>query len=251
MKIISWNVNGLRSVIRKGFLDWVKREDPDVLCLQEIKIQEREIPFDLRIFNNYNSVFNSSRKKGYAGVAVYAKDKPTLISKCLKLERFDDEGRFLQIKLPEFDLINVYLPHGGRDKHDLNYKLKVYQQFLKYLGQIKDAKIILTGDFNIAHEDIDLARPNENKENLMFTPAERLQIDNLINLGYIDTFRYFYQDGGNYSWWSYMRKSRERNLGWRIDYTFASSKLTPKLADAFILKDISLGSDHSPVGVVI
>jgi exodeoxyribonuclease-3 len=223
----------------------------DIICLQEIKVQESGIPFDLVYLDSYNSYFNSSHKKGHGGVAVYSKKKPTSTNRTLGFERFDKEGRFLELKFPDYTLINVYLPHGGRDKHDLDYKLVVYHQLLLYLKEKENDNVILVGDFNIAHEDVDLARPEENRDNIMFSPAERFQIDRLIHLGYIDSFRQLNKKPGYYSWWSYMRNARERNLGWRIDYVFISKDLTPKLKDAFILKDVSLGSDHSPTGIDI
>jgi exodeoxyribonuclease-3 len=251
MKIISWNVNGLRSVVKRGVLEWISKESPDILCFQEIKMQESDIPFDLVYLDDYNSDFNSSRKKGRGGVAIYSKQKPASTNRMLGLERFDEEGRFLELKFPDFTLINVYLPHGGRDKHDLDYKLVVYHQLLLYLKEKGNEDVILLGDFNIAHEESDLARPEGNRDNIMFSPAERFQIDRLIHLGFIDSFRMFNEKPGYYSWWSYMRNARERNLGWRIDYVFISDDLAPRLKDAFILKDISYGSDHSPIGIEI
>lgn len=250
MRIVSWNVNGLRSVIRKGFLEWMKKEDPDILCLQEIKIQENELPFDLIYLDNYQSFFNSSYKKGQSGVAVYSKEAPILVNKSLELSRFDKEGRMLELKFSEFTLLNLYIPHGGRDKHDLNYKLQVYIQLIRNLEEEKDENVILIGDFNIAHEDIDLARPDQNRDNIMFTPAEKFQIDRILHLGFLDSFRELNKEAGNYTWWPYYRDARKRNLGWRIDYAFVSKSLAPKLKNAFILKDV-LGSDHAPIGVEI
>lgn len=160
------------------------------------------------------------------------------------------EGRFLKLTFPRFTLINFYLPHGGRKKENLDYKLKVYDFLLNYLSKLVNEKVILSGDFNIAHEDIDLARPKQNQNNIMFTPEERKKIDNLIQLGYVDTFRIFNQEGGNYTWWSYMAGARERNLGWRIDYLFVSPGLKQDLKSAFILQEIA-GSDHCPIGLTV
>ena len=249
MKIVSWNVNGLRAVVKKGFLEWIRKENPEILCLQEIKIQESEIPFDLIYLDSYNGYFNSSSKRGYSGVAVYSKKKGVLISNKIGNSRFDTEGRFIHLEFPDFNLLNIYVPHGSRDKHNLDYKLVVYHQLLNYLKSLESKKIILLGDFNVAHEEIDLARPNENRDNIMFTPSERFQIDRVIHLGFVDTYRRFNKDSGHYTWWSYMRNARERNLGWRIDYTFVSEILSFKVKEAFILKDGSLGSDHSPIGI--
>ena len=248
MKIVSWNVNGLRSVLKKGFLDWVKEENPDILCLQEIKIQESELPFDLIYLQDYTFFSNSAAKKGYAGVIVYSKKAPLLVNKNLGIERFDREGRMLELKFPDFSLINLYIPHGARDKRNMDYKLEVYDKLNKEMMNRRNEEIILCGDFNVAHEDIDLARPNQNRNNTMFTFEERGQIDELLDIGFVDSFRQFHREGENYSWWPYYRNARERNLGWRIDYAFVSKNIAPKLKDAFILPEIT-GSDHCPIGV--
>jgi len=250
MKIISWNVNGLRAVYKRGFLKWLTKSRADIVCLQELKAQAAQIPADLLKPKNYSAYFNFASKKGYAGVAVYTKTKPVKTAKRLGLKRFDQEGRFLKLEYPKFTLINLYLPHGGRQKENLDYKLEVYQRLLNYLKRIKDQNLILIGDFNIAHQEIDLARPKDNRNNIMFTPAEREQLDQLISLGFTDTFRKFNQRGGHYTWWPYFAKARQRNLGWRIDYAFVSKKLAPKLKDAFILSKVP-GSDHCPIGIQI
>lgn len=250
MKIISWNVNGLRAVYKKNFLEWLKKSKADIVCLQEIKIQSEQLPFDLVKPSNFFSYFNSASKKGYSGVAVYTKTKPLKIETSLSLERFDHEGRFLKLKFPDFDLINLYLPHGGRQKENLDYKLEAYDYLFKYLKRQEKQKLVLIGDFNIAHQEIDLARPKQNKNNIMFTQEERKQIDRLINLDFTDSFRQFHQEGGNYTWWPYFANARQRNLGWRIDYAFISKTLIPNLEDAFILSEIK-GSDHCPIGIEI
>lgn len=250
MKILSWNVNGLRSVYQKGFLDWFNKSQPGILCLQETKLQENQIPEEIKNLSGYFPFYNSAVKKGYSGVAVFSKIKPEKIIFQLGHSRFDREGRFLQLEFPNFKLINLYLPHGGRGKENLVYKLEVYDHLLRYLGKLKNQKIVLAGDFNIAHEEIDLARPKDNKNNIMFTPEERKQIDRIINLGFIDTFRKFHQEGENYSWWPYFLNARERNLGWRIDYTFVSTPFSSKSKDAFILPEVK-GSDHCPTGIEI
>lgn len=248
MKIISWNVNGLRAVLKRGFLDWLKNSKAGIVCLQEIKLQEKTLPPELTNPAGYFSFFNFAQKLGYSGVAVFSKQKPLTIEKKLGFGRFDEEGRILKLKYPDFTLIILYLPHGGRQKENLNYKLEVYRHLLDYLKKIKNQKVFLIGDFNIAHAELDLARPRENKNNIMFTLEERRQIDKIINLGFCDTFRKFHRDGGHYTWWPYFASARQRNLGWRIDYAFASRKLTPRLKDAFILPGV-LGSDHCPVGI--
>jgi len=250
MKIISWNVNGIRAVYRKNFFKWMRKTNPDILCLQEIKAQKEQIPEELVKPKGYYAYFNFAERKGYSGVAIYTRRKPLKIEYKLGLKRFDQEGRILKLKYPDFTLINVYLPHGGRQKENLGYKLEVYNYLFRYLKNVRSKNIILIGDFNIAHQDIDLARPRQNQNNIMFTPEERQQIDKIINLGFLDSFREFHKEGSHYTWWPYMAKARQRNLGWRIDYTFISKELTQKLKDAFILPEI-MGSDHCPIGIEI
>lgn len=250
MKIISWNVNGLRAVYKKNFLDWLKNTKAEIVCLQETKISPEQIHWDLANPSDYFSYFNSATKPGYAGVAVYTKKKPLRVETKIGLKRFDEEGRILRLDYPEFILINLYLPHGGRQKENLDYKLKVYDHLLDYLEKIKNKKVILLGDFNIAHQEIDLARPRQNQNNIMFTPKERKQINRLIAFGFTDTFRKFHQEGGHYTWWPYFAKARERNLGWRIDYAFVSKSLVGQVKDAFILSQVA-GSDHCPIGLEI
>ena len=248
MKIISWNVNGLRSVVRKGFLEWINTEKPDIVCLQETKAQETDLGWDLKQVGNYNSHFNSAEKKGYSGVAVYTLEKPISVKHKLGHKRFDKEGRILKLEFPKFILVNVYIPHGGRGKENLEYKLEVYTRLTKYLEKLKAKKLIIAGDFNIAHSEIDLARPKNNKNNIMFTPEERSRIDSFLKLGFSDTFRGFNKKRGNYTWWPYFANARERNLGWRIDYIFTSEGIKPK--NAFILDKV-YGSDHCPIGILI
>ena len=248
MKIISWNVNGLRSVYQKGALK-IDQMGADILCLQEIKASKEQLSSELVSPKGYYSYFNPAKKKGYAGTAVYSRQKPLSGEEKVGFKEFDDEGRFLKLDYPQFSLINLYLPHGGRRKEKLAYKLAVYDYLLNYLQKLKEKKVILTGDFNIAHEEIDLARPKENKNNIMFTPEERARIDRLVGSGFIDSFRKFYpQKKGAYTWWPYFANARARNLGWRIDYVFVAQKLAVKLKNAFILSEVK-GSDHCPVGV--
>lgn len=250
MKIISWNVNGIRAVVEKGFLKWFKNVKVDILCLQEIRAQTGQIPFKLIKPDNYQVFLSPAQKKGYAGVAVYTKQKPLKAEIKLGMERFDKEGRMLHLKYSNFDLINFYLPHGGRQKENLDYKIEIYQRIFKYLKKIKNKNIILIGDFNIAHQEIDLARPKQNQNNTMFTLREREQIDKTIKIGFNDTFRHFYKKGGHYTWWPYSYQARKRNIGWRIDYIFITEKLIPKLKKAFILSRVQ-GSDHCPIGIEI
>ncbi len=250
MKIISWNVNGLRSIYHHGYFNWLRGQNADLLCLQEIKAQEEQLPPEILSLKNYHSIFNSARKKGYSGVAVYSKIKPLSVSRMLNDPRFDHEGRILDIKFDFFDLINIYLPHGGRDKSKLPYKLDVYAKFFEKLKKRK-RPLIIVGDFNIAHKEIDLARPKQNTDNIMFTAQERKQIDNLMKMGFLDSFREFNQKPGNYTWISYRRGAREKGLGWRIDYIFVSQSLKPRLKNASIHSRKMLGSDHYPIEIEI
>jgi len=323
MKIISWNVNGLRAVYRKNFLGWFKKADPDILCLQELKLQKEQLPSELLKPSGYQAFFSFAAKKGYSGVAVFSKKKPKKVeySFCFASPpqtrrglregvelyqhptqplpsslgrangRFDNEGRFLQLDFKNFTLINLYLPHGGRGKENLVYKLEVYKFLTDYLKkqivipacaspkasarfagasarrarrakagiQVNESgsriesgmtprDVILIGDFNIAHTELDLARPKQNQNNIMFTPEERRQLDKIVKLGFTDTFRLFHKDGGHYTWWPYFANARARNLGWRIDYCFTSKSLTPKVKEAFIMPE-AFGSDHCPIGI--
>lgn len=248
MKIISWNVNGLRSVQRNGFLDWFKKEKADIVCLQEIKVQEDQIPEEIKSIVGYTAYYNTGMRKGYAGVAVYTKRKPLRIQTILGMERFDREGRFLRLDYDEFILIALYMPQGARDKRDMAYKLEAYDLLLKYVAKLRNKKVVVIGDMNIAHTELDLARPKQNIKNTMFTPEEREWLDRLAKLGFVDTFRALNKEGGNYSWWPYFANARERNLGWRIDYVLVTKLLVKSVKKAFILPAVK-GSDHCPVGV--
>ncbi|PIR44341.1 exodeoxyribonuclease III [Candidatus Wolfebacteria bacterium CG10_big_fil_rev_8_21_14_0_10_31_9] len=250
MKIISWNANGIRSVYSNGFLNWFKKEKSDFVCLQEIKAQEGQIPKEILELKNYYSYFNYAKKKGYSGTAIFTNKKPLKIITKLGLKRFDNEGRLLRLDYKNFTLINVYLPHGGRNKENLKYKIEVYKKLLQYLNKIKTQKILIVGDFNIAHKEIDLARPKQNQNNIMFTLEERKQIDKIIELGFVDTFRKFNKKGENYTWWPYFANARVRNLGWRIDYAFSSQTLSSLIKKAFILEKV-VGSDHCPIGIEV
>ena len=250
MKIISWNVNGIRAVYRKDFLKWMRKINPDILCLQEIKAQKEQIPEELVKPKGYHAYFNFAERKGDSGVVIYTKKRPLKIEYKLGLKRFDQEGRILKLRYPDFTLINLYFPHGAHDKRNLAYKLKVYNYFINYLKKIQDKNIILTGDFNIAHEEIDLARPKDNKDNIMFTLKERRQIDRIIKLGFIDTFRKFNKKEGNYTWWPYRFNAKEKNLGWRLDYVFVSKTIISKVKKGFILNKV-IFSDHCPIGIEI
>lgn len=250
VKIISWNVNGLRAVYKRNFLTWFKETNADIVCLQEIKASKEQLPSDLINIPDYHPYFNCAVKPGYSGVAVYTKQKPIATETKIGLKRFDEEGRVLKLIFPEFTLFNLYVPHGGRQKENLNYKLDVYDYLLNLFEKMRGERVILIGDFNVAHKEIDLARPKQNQKNIMFTQEEREQLDKFIALGFTDSFRKFHPEGGHYTWWPYFANARERNIGWRIDYAFFSKHLSTKMKEAFILPQVK-GSDHCPIGLKI
>lgn len=248
IKIISWNVNGLRSAARQGFIKWLAQEPADIICLQEIKANVLDLPSELVKINGYYSYFNSAQKKGYSGTAVYTKVQPKIFETSILPGRFDGEGRGIKMVFDEFTLYNFYIPNGSRDKRDMPYKLDTYAKLLGMFASQKNQNIILAGDFNIAHKEIDVFNAKHNKNNTMFTPGEREQIDKLIGLGFIDAFREQNPQKQCFSWWPYMANLRERDIGWRIDYIFTSKKLFPKVKNSSIKKEV-LGSDHCPVMV--
>lgn len=248
MKIISCNVNGVRAASKKGLLTFIAKENPDIACFQEIKANKKQLNPQLIKPRGYYSYFNSADKKGYSGVLVYSKTKPVSVKRELGMKIFDSEGRMLGLKYKNFTLINLYLPHGGRKKEKLGYKLNVYKKLLRKLKNDCNKNLILVGDFNIAHTEIDLARPKENKNNIMFTPKERGQIDKIISIGFVDCFRQFNHKSGNYTWWSYAFKAKKRNIGWRIDYSFAVKNLSKNIKNVMIYSKANL-SDHCPIGL--
>jgi exodeoxyribonuclease-3 len=247
MRIISWNVCGLKSVYAKGFAKELRKYEADIICLQETRTTKIEIPLEFAL-SGYKAYVNSSWRKGFHGTAVLTKLKPLKVTKKIGHSRFDSEGRILRLDFYKFILINVYMPHGGRAKEEMDYKLEAYDALLNYLAKLAHLNIILAGDFNVAHKPIDLARPKENVNNTMFTPAERHKIDELIKLGFVDTFRKFCKTGGHYTWWLRAYDARKRNIGWRIDYIFVSKSLEDKIKSAFILSEVE-GSDHCPIGI--
>lgn len=251
MKIISWNVNGVRSVINKNELPKLLKSKADFYCFQELKSQEKDIPSELSNLKGYQLYLNCGERKGYSGVGILTNQQPITIETKIGFNPFDKEGRFLLLEFKNYILINLYVINGGQKKEKLEYKLNFYNHLLKkYLPKLKHKNIILIGDFNIAHQEIDLARPKENKHSIMFTPEERKQIDKLLTLDFIDTFRHLNKEGHNYTWWPYFANARIRNLGWRIDYCFISKPLLPKLQTVFIIPN-QLGSDHCPIGISI
>jgi len=220
------------------------------MCFQEVKAESSQLPPHVRNTPNYHVVFNSAQRKGYSGVATYSKPKPRSISTGFGIDRFDNEGRILITEYPWFTLFNIYFPNGKKNKERLEYKLSFYDTFLGIADNLvaEGKNIIVCGDFNTAHKEIDLSRPKENEKVSGFLPVERAWIDTFIDHGYVDTFRAFHSEPERYSWWDMKTRARERNVGWRIDYVFVNKEFMPKVQDAFILKDVN-GSDHCPVGI--
>jgi len=245
MKLISWNVNGIRACVNKGFLDFFKQVDADIFCIQETKCQEDQISLEL---DGYYQYWHSAVRKGYSGTAVFTKQEPLNIRFGLDDQEEDDEGRVMTLEFEEFFLINVYTPNSKRDLARLDYRLIWEDRLRTYLKQLDKAKpIILCGDLNVAHNEIDLRNPKSNLKNSGFTKEEREKMTLILQEGFTDTFRFLHPDEeGAYTWWSYMNKVRERNIGWRIDYFIASNRIEKEINDAKIYSDI-LGSDHCPV----
>ena len=245
MKLISWNVNGLRAIMGKGFLDIFNAFDADILCLQETKLQEGQIELDLPGYYQY---WNYAEKKGYSGTAIFTKREPLDVQYGIGIEEHDHEGRVITLEFEDFYFVTVYTPNSQDELKRLDYRMKWEDDFLSYIKALDDKKpVIYAGDLNVARLEIDLKNPKTNRRNAGFTDEERAKIEAVLEAGFIDTFRYFYPDQEQiYSWWSYRFKSRERNTGWRIDYFIASEKLKDRLVDARIHTEI-LGSDHCPV----
>jgi len=252
MRLLSWNVNGIRAVLRKGFLEWFLREQPDILCIQETKAQEEQIPDSIRKVEGYCTHFASAERRGYSGVGFFSKQKPRCIRNGLGIKKFDKEGRVIIADYEKFSLLNIYFPNGKISKERLRYKMAFYDAFLGYVLKLrnKGQRLIVCGDVNTAHTEIDLARPKENEKVSGFLPEERAWVDKFLSHGFIDTFRLLNKKGGNYTWWDFKTRARERNVGWRIDYFYVSSHLRRRLRSAFILSEV-MGSDHCPIGIEI
>lgn len=252
LKIISWNTNGLRAVNKKGFLNWLAKDKQDILCIQETKCREDQVPTDVKNAAEYHTCFTSGDKKGYGGVGLFTREKPLSVKYSLGIDGFDDEGRTIVADYGRFILFNVYFPNGKASKERLQYKLRFYDQFLELIDHLlaEGRKIVICGDLNTAHKEIDLARPKQNEKISGFLPVERAWMDKLVAHGFLDTFRIFNQQGNNFSWWDLKTKARERNVGWRIDYFFISENMREQITSAFILADVT-GSDHCPVGIEI
>lgn len=250
MRLISWNVNGIRAVQKKGFLEWFRKESPDILCLQETKAEEAQLDSEIREVPGYQSFWCSAEKKGYSGVALYTRAKPKAVEFGLGRKEFDSEGRTIMADFGDFVLFNIYFPNGGAGNKRVPFKLSFYDFFLKKANRLRKAgrNVVVCGDVNTAHTEIDLARPKENQKNTGFLPEERAWVSKFIGQGYVDTFRHFCKAPGQYTWWDYKTAARERDIGWRIDYFFINAEFLSKLKKAFILKDVT-GSDHCPVGI--
>jgi len=234
VKILCWNVNGIRAVVKKGFLEWLHQESPGVLCLQETKAYPEQLARELLEPQGYQTYWNYPERKGYGGVAIFAKEHP------------------FSVRYGFTTLLNVYFPNGKQGESRLRYKMDFYEAFLTFIDSLKaeGRRLIICGDFNTAHKETDLARPKENAKISGFLPAERTWLDKLVAHGYVDTFRHFHQEPNQYTWWDLKSRARERNVGWRIDYFFVMADLLPNLSAAFIMPEV-MGSDHCPVGIVL
>ena len=251
MKIINWNVNGIRACERKGLIEFMLKEDADIYCLQETKISEDKLEPKFLQIKKYYAYFNFAEKKGYSGVAIYSKIKPINIKKGLGIEKFDREGRVLTLEFEKFFLINVYFPNSQHELKRLGYKLEFDKELLKFANNLKKQKhIIITGDFNVAHKEIDLKNPKANMQNPGFTIEERNAFSEFINNGYIDVFREFDKSPDKYTWWSYRFNARAKNIGWRIDYFLVDRKFMSFVKNCVILENV-LGSDHCPIKLVL
>lgn len=252
MKLYSWNVNGIRAAAKKGFAQWVEQANPDVICLQETKAREEQVPAEVLELDGYHKYWHSAQRHGYSGVATFSKDEPLYVQHGLGIERFDAEGRVLITEFDDFLLYNIYFPNGQRDQERLDYKLDFYADLLEIIDEqvASGVNVVVTGDWNTAHKEIDLANPKANSKNSGFLPIEREWIDKYMDHGYVDTFRLFHPEPERYSWWTYRMGARARNIGWRIDYFFVNDGFTDCVLDADIHDDV-LGSDHCPVSLEV
>ena len=247
MKILSWNVNGLRAVQKKGFSDWLRKARPDILCVQESRALPEQVEPDWP--RTFEAHWNPAERKGYSGVITFTKPEPLNLTRGMGIAEHDHEGRVLATEHDNFILVNVYVPNAQRSLARLPYRQKWDRDFLVYLKKLERRKpVVVCGDFNVSHQEIDLARPKDNRKNAGFTDEERAGFDAFVAAGFVDTFREFESGGGHYSWWSNRLNARARNVGWRIDYFLISASLRPRLKKAFILPQV-MGSDHCPVGI--
>jgi len=245
MKLISWNVNGLRACVGKGFLEYFKEVDADIFCIQETKLQQGQIELELPGYEQY---WNYAEKKGYSGTAVFTKIKPVSVKYGIGMDEHDQEGRVITLEYEDFYLVNAYIPNSQRELARLDYRMKWEDDFREYLMELDKVKpIVYCGDLNVAHKEIDLKNPKSNRRNAGFTDEEREKMTKLLDSGFVDSFRYFYPDKEDaYTWWSYMGNARAKNVGWRIDYFIVSERLKDRMKDAEIHSHV-MGSDHCPV----
>ncbi len=248
LKIWSWNVNGLRASLKKGFLDAIEKEKPDMIGIQETKLQEGQIPIEIAEHKDYHAFWNHASRKGYSGTLLLTKIEPKQVWQVMNIPELDSEGRIVAADFGDFLLYNVYFPNGQMNDERLQYKLRFYDAFIQHIAKLKEEgkNVIICGDYNTAHHSIDLANPKQNENYSGFLPIERERLDTLESLGYVDTFRHFDKSPNQYSWWTWRVNARERNIGWRIDYFFVNKEYMAKVQNAYIRQDI-MGSDHCPV----
>lgn len=248
--LYSWNVNGIRAIAKKGFFEWVNQIPPAIIGLQETKARPDQLSDQIKIIKGYQSYWNAAQRKGYSGVCLYSCEEPLSVAYGLGEERFDCEGRVIIAEYKHLFLLNIYFPNGKRDQQRLQYKLDFYRKLLAFLGELKRKKktVVICGDFNTAHKEIDLARPKENRYTSGFLPQERELLDELVDMGFVDSLRVFNQQPENYTWWDMQTRARQRNVGWRIDYFFIDKLSVKNLKNAQIHSDV-FGSDHCPVSI--
>ena len=252
MNITTWNVNGFRAILKKDGFDWVKAIKPDVLCLQEIKVKPDQLTEQEQKLEDYSVVWNSAERPGYSGTAIFYKRDPISFEFGLGRHEFDNEGRVIRFTYPDFYLYNIYFPNGGEENQRVSFKLSFYEYLLTIIDEIHESgeNVIITGDFNTAHNEIDLKNPKANEKNTGFLPEERKCIDIYLNHGLVDIYRNLYPDTIGYTWWTYRMNARARNVGWRLDYFLISENLLPKVNDVIIYDEI-MGSDHCPVSLIL
>ena len=252
MKITTWNINGIRAAMGKNILEWVNSYQPDVLCLQEIKAKEDQIDIDQIKAIGYEAVFNPAERPGYSGTATFIKSDPPEVIKGLGKDIFDNEGRVIRTSFQDFELFNIYFPNGGRDNNRVPYKLDFYAYLLDICDKMQQEgkDIIITGDFNTAHKEIDLKNPKANEKNTGFLPEERVWIDRYLEHGFIDAYRSLYPEEESYTWWTYRFGARQKNIGWRLDYFLVTKRIMERTKDVIIHSEI-MGSDHCPVTIIL
>ncbi len=249
MLLISWNVNGIRACVRKGFLEFLREYKPDILAVQELKADKSSVPPEVKNFPGYHIYLNPAEKKGYAGTALFTRPKPVKVDFGMGVDKFDREGRVITAEYDKFYLVNIYFPNSQHGLTRLDFKIEFDNKIHEYLNSLREKKpVVVCGDFNVAHKEIDLANPKQNEKNAGFTPEERAWMDSFIEDGWIDTFRMFTKEGGHYTWWSYRFNARARNIGWRVDYFIVSPELRDKVRRSWILSEV-MGSDHAPIAL--